>query len=282
MARPQKRGLDYFPTDVDIFSDRKIKIVMARYKSDGYTLYSYLLCEIFKEGYYLKEDEDLEDIIASDLNMSYEKIGQIINFFCKRSLFNDKLFTTDKVLTSEGIQRRYQSAIKGRAVKNPVAVDERFWLLNEEETESFIKVRPISNFSEKNYDNSKKNNDNSENNDTKKSKVNKSKVKESKGEKESASADSHPHQYPNRYGRYENVYLKDDEYTALKGEFPNDYAQRIERLSEYIASSGKKYKNHLATIRSWAKSDIKKAQSDSDRKSSFDIDDLQGLGMFND
>ncbi|WP_243107212.1 hypothetical protein [Butyricicoccus sp. OF10-2] len=28
---------------------------------------------------------------------------------------------------------------------------------------------------------------------------------------------------------------------------------RVERLSEYMASTGKSYKNHLATIRSWAK-----------------------------
>lgn len=58
-----------------------------------------------------------------------------------------------------------------------------------------------------------------------------------------------------RYGVYENVLLSDEEYAKLKAEFPTDYAQRIERLSEYIASSGKKYKNHLATIRSWARKD---------------------------
>ena len=41
----------------------------------------------------------------------------------------------------------------------------------------------------------------------------------------------------------------------LKTEFPDDWQNRIERLSEYIASSGKTYKNHLATIRVWAKKD---------------------------
>ncbi len=39
----------------------------------------------------------------------------------------------------------------------------------------------------------------------------------------------------------------------LKTEFPNDYQERIERLSEYCESSGKTYKNYLATIRSWAR-----------------------------
>lgn len=58
-----------------------------------------------------------------------------------------------------------------------------------------------------------------------------------------------------KYGEYNNVLLSDEQYSKLKEEFPNDYQERIERLSEYIESTGKKYKNHLATIRSWAKRD---------------------------
>ena len=58
-----------------------------------------------------------------------------------------------------------------------------------------------------------------------------------------------------KYGLYENVLLTDEEYQKLLEEFPNDYRDRIERLSEYIASTGKKYKSHLATIRSWARKD---------------------------
>ena len=56
-----------------------------------------------------------------------------------------------------------------------------------------------------------------------------------------------------KYGAYGNVLLSDDDYGKLMAEFPADYLQRIERLSEYMASSGKSYKNHLAAIRSWAR-----------------------------
>lgn len=59
-----------------------------------------------------------------------------------------------------------------------------------------------------------------------------------------------------RYGLYNNVELTDDELATLKAEFP-DWQQRVERLSEYIASSGKRYKSHLATIRAWARSDAR-------------------------
>ena len=58
-----------------------------------------------------------------------------------------------------------------------------------------------------------------------------------------------------KYGMYKNVLLTNEEYKKLVEEFPHDYTDRIERLSEYIASTGKKYKSHLATIRSWARKD---------------------------
>ena len=58
-----------------------------------------------------------------------------------------------------------------------------------------------------------------------------------------------------KYGSYNNVLFTDDEYAKLQAEYPTDYSERIERLSEYIASTGKSYKSHLATIRSWARKD---------------------------
>lgn len=56
-----------------------------------------------------------------------------------------------------------------------------------------------------------------------------------------------------KYGEYNNVLLSDEDLNKLKTEFAADWQQRIQRLSEYIASSGKSYKNHLATIRNWAR-----------------------------
>ena len=58
-----------------------------------------------------------------------------------------------------------------------------------------------------------------------------------------------------KYGSYKNVLLSDEDMEKLMTEFPHDGIERIERLSEYIASTGKKYKNHLATIRSWSRKD---------------------------
>lgn len=169
MGRLKKEGNEFFSFDVDFFSDRKIKILKARYGADGITLYIYLLCEIYKNGFYLKLDEDFEFIVSDDLNMNSVKVKQVLNFLLERSLFDNTLFQSDKVLTSTGIQRRYQLMVKSRAVKNPITV-ERYWLLSEEETETFIKVNSFLNNSKNNEDNSKKNNLNSEKNDTKEKK----------------------------------------------------------------------------------------------------------------
>lgn len=61
----------------------------------------------------------------------------------------------------------------------------------------------------------------------------------------------------NRYGEYHNVLLTQEELEKLRAEFPEDWQRRIERLSAYMASTGKGYKNHLATIRNWAMRDEK-------------------------
>lgn len=61
-----------------------------------------------------------------------------------------------------------------------------------------------------------------------------------------------PSEQKHTYGVYENVLLTDTEVTQLKAEFPQDWSTWIEKLSAYMISTGKTYKNHLATIRLWA------------------------------
>lgn len=61
-----------------------------------------------------------------------------------------------------------------------------------------------------------------------------------------------------KYGTYQNVLLSDADYEKLKSEFPTDYNEWIERVSEYVAMNGKKYKDFLAVIRNWARRDTPK------------------------
>lgn len=64
-----------------------------------------------------------------------------------------------------------------------------------------------------------------------------------------------------KYGEYKNVLLSDEDMEKLKSEFPKDYSDRIENLSSYMASTGKPYKNHLATIRTWARKETKNGKT---------------------
>ena len=58
----------------------------------------------------------------------------------------------------------------------------------------------------------------------------------------------------NQYGFFKNVLLTDEEYHKLREKY-TDFADRIERLSGYIESTGKRYKSHYATILNWARRD---------------------------
>lgn len=182
MARPKKQGLDYFPLDSNIFADKEIRALMARYGTDGIAFYTYILCEVYRgKGYYLELDDDWEFFAAKDLGISRESEKQIMAYLFGRSLLTKRSSTLPSpvtVITSAGIQRRYQAAVADRARKGAVEVDERFWILSKEETLPFIKVTSQAGFSENNESFSRKNRGLSEEKSPKESKGNKSKGKE--------------------------------------------------------------------------------------------------------
>ena len=53
-------------------------------------------------------------------------------------------------------------------------------------------------------------------------------------------------------GEYQNVFLTEKEYKRLKADF-SGLDSLIEQLSAYIQSTGRKYADHAATLRIWAK-----------------------------
>ena len=235
MARQKKQGIDYFSLDCDFFSDKKIKILKARYGADGITKYLYLLCQIYRNGYYIIVDDDFYYIMSDDLNMNCDKVKQVLTFLLERSMFDKQLFQSDAVLTSAGIQRRFQLAVKTRAKKNPIEV-ERFWLLKKEETEPFIKVTLFNDNSEKKENNSKKNNDNSQEEPLKESKVN------------------------NKYIYYSNPKLNDafEKYILMRNQQQRTplMKEQIEALRQELSSLGKDEQERIlicktAFIRGW-------------------------------
>ena len=60
---------------------------------------------------------------------------------------------------------------------------------------------------------------------------------------------------PAAYGRYKNVFLSDAELLELEKDFPGKWEYYLDRLSCHIASTGKQYQSHAATIYKWAQED---------------------------
>lgn len=181
MARPTKQGLDYFPFDVGFFGDKNIRILKARYRSDGIAVYVKLLCDVYKEGYYLSVEcwEDYVFVIADEIGATPDKVEQIITFLHNRAMVRiyrkDELtgYDLDAVITSHGIQKRYAAAMKSRRKKGVDEIKRGFWLLSEDEEKeinAFYKCGINGGFSEINSDKSEKNHNLSRNNPTKESK----------------------------------------------------------------------------------------------------------------
>ena len=176
MARPKQDGLLYFPFDTDFFyADKRIKRFHAKFGNDGLIFYIYLLTEIYRNGYYISWDEDTADDIATDLRLKEGFIEQVLEYLRGRSLLTVSTLSTGvTIITSPGIQKRYQEAVKSR--KRDVHVDSEIWILSEEETATHIKVAVNDSKSCGNESKSCGNESKSCGNDTKESKVKESKV----------------------------------------------------------------------------------------------------------
>ena len=140
MARPKQDGLIYFPFDTDFFyADKRVKRFHAKFGNDGIIFYIYLLTEIYRNGYYISWDEDTADDIATDLRLKEGFMEQVLTYLRGRSLLTVSTLSTGvTIITSPGIQKRYQEAVKSR--KRDVYVDSEIWLLNTNETAAYIKV----------------------------------------------------------------------------------------------------------------------------------------------
>lgn len=189
MARPQKKGMSYFPLDCGIFSaNSDLKPLIRRFGAVGLAVTIHVFCDVYSNGYYYKP-QNIDDYyyeIADDCNVSVNSVQQVISFLCDRSLLcGAYLSRADTVITSHGIQKRYVEAMKTRK-RTAEQIKGEYWLLSDEEMDEILCQynRPDSytqnaNYSENNHSFSEKNTDKSEIYDTNKIKENKRKYNNS-------------------------------------------------------------------------------------------------------
>ena len=141
MARQPKKGLEYFPMDVSVFQDIKIRKLIKYQGSNAFSIYSYLLCLIYKDGYYMKYDPDLAFIVSEFTGFDEEYISRVFNCCLDVDLFHKELFLSHKIITSKGIQERFSYVMKSL---NRVSVINVFNLISWEETRVSSQEIPIS------------------------------------------------------------------------------------------------------------------------------------------
>ena len=112
MARPLKQGVDYFPLDVHI--DNKLKFIKIKYGIEGYGVIICLLQHIYSLSYWCSCTDDDILLLSDELKVEYQLLKNVIDESIKRKFFNKELYEKYEILTSNGIQKRYQEIVKRR------------------------------------------------------------------------------------------------------------------------------------------------------------------------
>jgi len=112
-GRLLKKGLDYFPMDVEI--DDKIELIEAKHGITGFGILVKLFQKIYKdEGYYMRCTEETLLILSKRINVNINAINDVINDCLRYDVFDKSLHDKYKILTSNGIQNRYLNAVERR------------------------------------------------------------------------------------------------------------------------------------------------------------------------
>ena len=111
MGRNIKQGFNYFSLDVDIFSDIKIRKLIKNHSGRALSVYICVLAFIYKNGYYVVNDEDFGFIVSEQTGDKVEFIEAVLDYCVKVGLFSAEMFEQG-IYTSKGVQERYLAMCK--------------------------------------------------------------------------------------------------------------------------------------------------------------------------
>jgi len=246
----------------DIFENRKIRQIEALPDGDAViVIWLKLLClagQINDQGaiYFTQEIPYTEEMMATQFNRPIQTIKMALQVFQQFGMIEIesdilKISNWEKYQNTDGLERiREQNRIRKQrqrererqalpehnSVTGHVTVTQSHATDKEEEEEKELEIELEK-------------------------EIEIEKEREEKKENERASATAKANRTPkHKHGEYNNVLLTDEELEKIKNEYP-DWQRRIENLSNYIASTGKSYKSHYATIRNWARRDQAQQQA---------------------
>ena len=99
--------IDYYPIEISIFQDAKVQKLIQYQGAKAATVYVYLLCEIYRNGYYILWNKTTVQLVMQALNLDVAFVKEVVICCAKVGLFNSEYLYKEEILTSKGIQKRY-------------------------------------------------------------------------------------------------------------------------------------------------------------------------------
>ena len=109
-------GINYFPIGVNFMEENAMEVIEAKYGIKGSTIVLKLLCKIYKEGYFIRWDEEQCLIFANKAGreVQAEEVQGIIEILFIKGILDRNSYLENGILTSESIQKVWLEATKRR------------------------------------------------------------------------------------------------------------------------------------------------------------------------
>ena len=109
-------GINYFPIGVNFMEENAMEVIEAKYGIKGPAIVLKLLCKIYKEGYFIRWDEEQCLIFANKAGreVQAEEVQGIIEILFIKGILDRNSYLENGILTSENIQKVWLEATKRR------------------------------------------------------------------------------------------------------------------------------------------------------------------------
>ena len=109
-------GINYFPVGVNFMEENAMEVIEAKYGIKGSAIVLKLLCKIYKEGYFIRWDEEQCLIFANKAGREVQaaEVQGIIEILFIKGIMNRNSYLENGILTSESIQKVWLEATKRR------------------------------------------------------------------------------------------------------------------------------------------------------------------------
>ena len=109
-------GINYFPIGVNFMEENAMEVIEAKYGIKGPAIVLKLLCRIYKEGYFIRWDEEQCLIFANKAGREVQaaEVQGIIEILFIKGILDRNSYLENGILTSESIQKVWLEATKRR------------------------------------------------------------------------------------------------------------------------------------------------------------------------